>query len=169
MSSKRALRRALAPNVFEAFRQLVYLGDVEELATFMGVKVGTLYNKADASDETHNQPTLRDVIQATRVRGDLRVIDALNSMFGRAAYDCAKHESTSDEALLELLTALGTESGEFHTALSAGLKEKRFTVATLRAIRGEAFDIVSALMALVTRLEDYVDLDSEGADHAAGR
>jgi hypothetical protein len=165
MNRKYALQRALAPNVFEAFRQLVYLGDVEKLATFMGLKVGTLYNKADSGDDTHNQPTLRDVIQATHFRGDMRVVDAINGMFGRASYDCAQHQGTTDEALLELLTALGAETGEFHTALAAGLKQKRFTLGTLKLIRAEAFDIVSALMTLVARLEDYVDEDE--INHAA--
>lgn len=167
MSGNYALRRAIAPNVFEAFRQLVYLGDVQQLAARMGLRPGTLYNKADASDDSHNQPSLRDVVLATEITGDMRVVDAINGMFGRASYDCATHDGTSDEALLELLAELGAQNGEFHMALAAGLKQKRFTVDTLRAIRGEAFDIVSALMTLVVRLEDYVDV--EASDAAAAR
>lgn len=162
MSRNYALRRGMGPDVYEAFRRLV-MGQgaqgVADLAAFLGVKVGTLYNKADAGDDTHNQPTLRDVIQATHFRNDLSVIDALNEMFGRAAYDCAQHENTTDEALLELLTRLGAEHGEFHSALGAGLKQKRFTREVAKQIRGEAFDVVSALMVLVHRLEDYVDED----------
>ena len=147
----------MAPNVFEAFRQLVYAYGPEKLAPLMGLRVGTLYNKADADDESHNQPTLRDVLLASQITGDMRVLDALDETFGRAAYDCAQHLDTSDEDLLKLLTDLGSETGEFHRALSLGLRERRFSVNTLRAIRGEAFDIVSALMVLVHRLEAYVD------------
>lgn len=164
MSKKHALRRATAPNVFHAFRELVYLegtAGVEALAAFLGYKVGTLYNKADSGDDTHNQPTLRDLIQSTHFRQDLRAIDALNEMFGRAAYDCACHINTTDEALLELLTQLGAETGEFHTAIAAGLKARRFSLAQMRQVRAEAFDMVSALMTLVHRLEDYVDEDDE--------
>lgn len=157
MTANRALRRAMAPNVFEAFRQLVYAYGPEKLAPLMGLRVGTLYNKADADDESHNQPTLRDVLLASQITGDMRVLDALDETFGRAAYDCAQHLDTSDEDLLKLLTDLGSETGEFHRALSLGLRERRFSVNTLRAIRGEAFDIVSALMVLVHRLEAYVD------------
>jgi hypothetical protein len=157
MARNNALRRRLAPDVFQAFREVVYMAGVERLAPLMGYRPGTLYNKADASDDSHNQPTLRDVLLVTQITGDMRVLDALCETFGRAAYDCASHEGTSDDALLELLANLGAESGEFHRELASGLKERRFTEAQLRRIRGEAFDVVSALMTLVHRLEGYVD------------
>lgn len=161
MTANRALRRATAPNVFEAFRQLVYAYGPDKLAPLMGLRIGTLYNKADADDDSHNQPTLRDVLLATQITGDMRVLDALNETFGRAAYDCAQHDHTSDEALLQLLADLGSETGEFHRALAEGLRARRFSLDALRAIRGEAFDIVSALMVLVSRLEAYVDDDAQ--------
>lgn len=157
MARNHALRRRLAPDVFQAFRELVYLQGVERLAPLMGYRPGTLYNKADASDDSHNQPTLRDVLLVTQITGDMRVLEALCETFGRAAYDCASHENTSDEALLELLANLGAESGDFHRELAVGLKDRRFTEEQLRRIRGEAFDLVSALMTLVHRLEGYVD------------
>lgn len=159
MSNKRAAR-SLGPNVFEAFRQLVYSIGVESLAPLMGLRAGTLYNKADAGDDSHNQPSLRDVVVLTQISGDMRILDSLEAMFGRAAYDCTQHVATSDAALLELLTALGAETGEFHKALSEGLQQKRFTKETMRGIRLEAFDIVSALMTLLNRLEGYVDEDA---------
>ena len=127
----------------------------------MGLRPGTLYNKADANEESHAQPTLRDVPLGTQATGDMRVLDALNETFGRVAYDCATHESDSDEALLELLANLGAESGQFHLALAQGLKARRFSVGSLRHIRAEAFDMVGALMVLVRRLETYVDEDSD--------
>ncbi|MCV2349323.1 phage regulatory CII family protein [Paucibacter sp. Y2R2-4] len=163
MSNKSAMRRSLDPNVYEAFRQLVYLDDVAELAAFMGIKTGTLYNKADAGEETHNQPTLRELVLATHYRGDLRVIEALNRMFGRASFDCAQYAGTSDEALLELLANFGKETGEFNSALLQGLAEKRFSLDAARRVRAEAFDAVSALMSLVKRIEDYVDADDQAA------
>lgn len=161
MAAKPAVRRAVAPNVFEAFRGLVYAHDVPALAGRMGMPPGTLYNKAAAGDETHHQPTLRDVLLATTVTGDLRVVEALAETFGLATYDAASHATASDEALLELLTTLAAENGEFHRALGEGLRARRFTPGALRAIRGEAYDIVSALMTLVQRLEDYVDDDAQ--------
>lgn len=159
MAAEHALRRAVAPNVFEAFRALVYAHEVPTLAARMGMQPGTLYNKAAASDDTHHQPTLRDVLLLTQATADTRVVEALAQTFGLATYDCASHATASDEALLELVTNLAGEHGEFHRALGDGLRAKRFTPGALRAIRGEAFDIVSALMTLVQRLEDYVDAD----------
>lgn len=144
-------------NVFEAFRQLAYGYGVAELAKAMGVKPGTLYNKADADDDTHHQPTLRDVVLATELTGDMRVLDALDEQFGRAAFDVHPMAHVSDEALLELLAKLGSESGQFHTVLHRALIGKTFTVADLNCIRAEAFDMVSALMTLVKRLEGLVD------------
>lgn len=144
-------------NPFEAFRQLVYTFGVVELAPQMGLKPGTLYNKADADEDTHHQPSLRDVVLATRLTGDMRVLDALNEHFGRASFDVTSMAQVSDEALLELLTKLGSESGEFHGALYAALVDKKFNTDNLNMIRAEAFDVVSALMTLVTRLEGLLD------------
>ena len=144
-------------NVFEAFRQLAYAHGVPELAKAMGIKPGTLYNKADADEETHHQPTLRDIVLATELTGDMRVLDALDAQFGRAAFDVTPMAHVSDEALLELLTRLGSESGEFNGALHRALLEKRFTALDMAQVRAEAFDMVSALMTLVQRLEGLVD------------
>lgn len=144
-------------NVFEAFRQLAYAHGVPELAKAMGIKPGTLYNKADADEETHHQPTLRDIVLATELTADMRVLDALDEQFGRAAFDVRPMAHVSDEALLELLTRLGSETGEFHAALHMALIDKKFTPLVLHQVRAEAFDMVSALMTLVHRLEGLVD------------
>lgn len=142
---------------FEAFRQLAYSYGVPELAQLMGIKPGTLYNKADADQDTHHQPTLRDVVLATGLTGDNRVLDALDEQFGRAAFDVRPMSHVSDEALLELLARLGNESGEFHGALHTALVDKAFTSMEMNQIRAEAFDMVSALMTLVARLEGLMD------------
>lgn len=144
-------------NPFEAFRTLVYRHGVPELARELGQRPGTLYNKADADADSHNQPTLRDVVQVTRLTGDTRVLDALNEMFDRAAFDVAPHAQASDEALLELIARMGVESGEFHAAVLEALVAHKFTRADLQAIRAEAFDLVGALMTLVKRVEGLLD------------
>lgn len=144
-------------NPFEAFRQLVYTYGVVEMAQLMGLKPGTLYNKADADAETHHQPTMRDVILATRLSGDFRVLDSLNESFGRAAFDVSKSAEKSDDALLDLFTAYGAESGEFCTALRNGLRQKRFRADDFVHVRDEAMDVVAALMTLVHRVEGLVD------------
>jgi len=145
------------PTPFDAFRELVYLYGPPQLAREMGLKLGTLYNKADADAESHSQPTLRDVMLATRLTGDFRVLDALEEMFGRAGFDVSALSGHSDEALLELVCKLGTEHGELLAAVREGLQIHRFTAAQFNKVRSEAFDVVSALMTLIHRLEGLVD------------
>jgi hypothetical protein len=144
-------------NPFEAFRQLAYFHGVVELAQKMGIKPGTLYNKADADEETHHQPTLRDVVLATRLTGDMRVLDALNEQFGRAAFDVSDMADKSDDALLELFTDYGKENGEFCQALGAALRGERFTPESFTAIEAEAMDVVAALMTIVARAKGLID------------
>lgn len=144
-------------NPHEAFRQLCYAHGVPALAEKMGLKPGTLYNKADSDDDTHHQPTLRDVVLATRLTGDMRVLDALNEHFGRAAFDVTPHRAMSDEALLELFLTLAKEVGEFHGVARSALLDRNFNTQSLNAIRAETFDMVSALMTLVARLEGLLD------------
>lgn len=144
-------------NPHEAFRQLCYAHGVPALAEKMGLKPGTLYNKADSDDDTHHQPTLRDVLLATRLTGDMRVLEAMNGAFGRAAFDVSHQGEKSDEALLELLTNFGAETGDFHRVLRQALLDGRFHAMELVEIRAEALDVVAALMTLVHRLEGLVD------------
>lgn len=144
-------------NPYEAFKRLIYSNGVPYMARLMGLKPGSLYNKADADIESLAQPTLRDLVTATQNTGDCSVLDALDEMFGRAAFNTTGHENKSDQALLELLTALGRENGEFHCALHAALIDKKFSTQDLNLIRAEAFDLVSALMTLVHRVEGLVD------------
>lgn len=142
---------------YEAFRRLVYGYGVEDLSRLMGLKAGTLYNKADADAESQSQPTLRDIVIATEATADMQVLDALEETFGRIAFDTTRLAHVSDGALLELLTKLGQESGEFHSALHKALIDKKFSQEDLQLIRGEAFDVVGALMTLVSRVEGLVD------------
>lgn len=161
----RRVRADAAPDVFEAFRQVVLGYGVPQLAPLMGVRPGTLYNKADSSEDAHHQPTLRDVVQVTQITGDFRILDALNGMFGRAAFDCQPMAEASDQDLLDLLATLGVANGGFHAALRDGLRERRFTAQALRTTRAEAYDMVAALMTLLRRLEDFVDVvDADDMD-----
>ncbi|MDP1530295.1 MAG: phage regulatory CII family protein [Rhodoferax sp.] len=142
---------------FEAFRQLVYTVGVEKLAPAMGLKPGTLYNKADADEDTHHQPSLRDVVLATRATQDMRVVDSLNEMFGRASFDISHLGETSDEALLDLLLNFGSETGDFYRVTHGALLRKRFLVEDVMLCRAEALDVICALLTVVHRLEGLVD------------
>lgn len=150
-------KNEISNDPYGAFRALVYGTDVGHAARMLGVKKGTLYNKADADIESQAQPTLRDLILSAQGYDDYRVLDALDEMFGRVAIDLRSHQHQSDEALLELLTALGKENGEFHAALLDALQGKKFTREGMNLIRAEAFDLVRAAMTLLHRVEGLVD------------
>lgn len=144
-------------NPFEAFRQLVYTFGVVELAPQMGLKPGTLYNKADADEDTHHQPSLRDVVLATRLTGDMRVLDALNEHFGRAAIDVRNLGELSDSAVLELVNNMDVQKGELAAAMRDAFADDRFSAHDFVLINAEAMDLIGAVMTLVTRLKGLID------------
>lgn len=143
-------------NPYEAFRQVVYAYGPQRLADQAGMKLGTLYNKADADVDSHAQPTLRDLIAVTRITGDTRVLDSLDRLFDRGSFDLAE-VPPSDAALLELLTLVGSEHGAMCSALHRGLSDRRFKAEEYQAVRMEAFDLINAVLAFLHRLEGLVD------------
>lgn len=141
----------------EAFRQAVFGFGVEDLAAALLMKKGTLYNKCEADEDSHHQPTLRDVVRVTQITGNPVILDSLDRMFNRAAYDLTTGHEVSDQAILELLCRVASENGAMHQALANGLADRRFTQVELRAVRAEAFDLVSAVLTVLRRLEGMVD------------
>lgn len=147
---------AVPVSPFEAFRVVCATYGVKEMAERIGIKPGTLWNKCDADVESHHQPTLRDVIAVTRESGDMRVLDSLNRLFDRASYDVTPG-AASDEALLELLCKVGSDSGALHSAVGVALSDGHFSQQNLLDVRAEAFDLVSSVLCFVQRLEGLVD------------
>lgn len=150
-------KNAVPSNPQQAFREVVYRFGVRELAAQMLMKVGTLYNKCDADEDSHNQPTLRDIVAVTQITGDATVLDSLDRMFNRAAYDVTPGLQVSDQAVLELLCRVGSDHGAMHAALLKGLTDRRFTREELAAVRGEAFELITSVLTFVKRLEGLVD------------
>ncbi len=155
--SDTSAKPAVAANPQEAFRDVVYRFGVKEMAAKLLCKVGTLYNKADADEGSHNQPTLREVVQVTRISGDMSILDSLDRMFNRAAYDVTPGLAVSDQAILELLCKVGSEQGDIYQALGKALGHARFSSQDLAAVRAEVFDLVSAVLTFLQRLEGMVD------------
>lgn len=153
----RGKRAAVMESPQEAFRAVVYDYGVKRLAGELLMKTGTLYNKADADADSHHQPTLRDVVAVTRTTGDHRILDSLDRMFNRAAYDVTSGLEVSDEALLDLLCKVNSENGAMHRALTDGLSDGRFSRGELSAVRLEAFELVTSVLTFLHRLEGLVD------------
>ena len=126
---------------FEAFRAVAMCYGVKDLAERLGMKTGTLWNKADADVESHHQPTLRDVIAITRETQDFRILESLNRLFDRATIDL-RPGPVSDEAVLELLLRVSSEKGQMAQALRNGYADARFCREDYLAVLGEAFDLI---------------------------
>lgn len=141
---------------FDAFRAVATAYGVKDLAEVLGMKPGTLWNKVDADVESHHQPTLRDVIAITRETQDMRIVESLNRLFDRATIDL-RPGPVSDEAVLELLLRVSSEKGQMAQALRNGYADKRFCREDYQAVRGEAFDLINAVLDFVQRLEGLVD------------
>ena len=141
---------------FDAFRAVATAYGVKDLAERLSMKPGTLWNKVDADVESHHQPTLRDVIAITRETQDMRVLESLNRLFDRATIDL-RPGPVSDEAVLELLLRVSSEKGQMAQALRNGYADTRFCREDYQAVRGEAFDLINAVLDFVQRLEGLVD------------
>lgn len=141
---------------FDAFRAVATAYGVKDLAERLSMKPGTLWNKVDADVESHNQPTLRDVIAITRETQDMRILESLNRLFERATIDL-RPGPVSDEAVLELLLRVSSEKGQMAQALRNGYADRRFCRDDYQAVRGEAFDVINAVLDFVQRLEGLVD------------
>ncbi|MES1977322.1 MAG: phage regulatory CII family protein [Pseudomonadota bacterium] len=159
MSGKRAVTEKvnsipLSPQI--AFREVVERFGYAEMAAAIVMHKGTLQNKCNTDEDSHHKPTLKDVVDVTRVSNDPAVIVSLARMFGLATYELVPGLG-SDEALLELLCKVSAESGAMHAALVKGYADKTFSLDDYRAVRAEAFDLISAVMDFLQRLEGNVD------------
>lgn len=156
MSTNPAMQGVVPLSPQEAFRTVVYQHGAKTMAAALLMNLGTLHNKCNAEEDSHHKPTLQDVVNVTRITGDTRILESLDRLFGRAGYELGVLPA-SDEAVLELLCKVGSESGAMHHALMHGLADGKFTLADLQAVRAEAYDLINAALNLVQRLEGLVD------------
>jgi hypothetical protein len=157
MRAKAAAGPRVPLNPQEAFRQVAMDYGVQALAAELVMKTGTLYNKCDADDHSHHQPTLRDIVRITQATGDYRILDSLDRMFNRAAYDLTPGLVVSDAALLEILCKVGSDHGAMHKALADGLADRRLTRDETALIRAEAFELITSVLTFIHRVEGMVD------------
>lgn len=153
------VRRKPFTSVNLAFRDLVYAypGGVEELAAKMGRTPKVLYNKAEATDESHAQPTAGDLVVATVVAEDYRCLHAFADTVDHLCIPKPDFSRVSDTALLELINKVGAEGGDLHRAINAGLSDGRYTAADHEKTKNEAYEFLTAICEAVARLEGLID------------
>lgn len=148
-------------DVFEAFYRVVhdYAAGVPKLAALMGMPAGTLYNKANthSNENNHNKPTLADAVVVSAATGDHRILHAFAHTVGEVCFPIPNLSQVSDTALLELITQIGAEGGDFYRAVNAALADGSFSEREFKAIEAEAFEFIGAVVEAVARMKGLVD------------
>jgi hypothetical protein len=152
-------RKVLPKDVHEAARSLALEYGVERLAAETGTPPGTIYNKINThgGPEAHHKPTLADALIWQRLSGDHRILHAEAQTLGEVCFPLPDLSQVSDAALLELLTKVGAEGGDFHRAINSALSDGRFTRKEIVSIRKEGFEFIAAIAEAMERMEGLVD------------
>jgi|GEM_PF-788416 len=164
------MRSRTPSDVYEAFHRVVHDynggeqdgGGVPALARLMGMPPGTLYNKANTSenDNNHNKPTLKDVVLATILSGDVRIIQSLCHTAGGVFYRLPDLSDFSTDALLLHLTRIEAESGDFYSCIDKSLRQDSdLTHKEFQAIEAEAHQWVAAILETVHRLREMAGVE----------
>jgi hypothetical protein len=146
-------------DVFQAFHRVVhdYPAGVEKLAARIAMPTGTLYNKANTNESSHHKPTLGDAVLVSLATGDHRILHAFASTLGEVCFPLPDFSRISDSALLDLITAIGAEGGDFHRAIAEGMADRRYTRAEHARVKAEAHQFIAAICEACGRLEGLID------------
>lgn len=146
-------------DVFDAFHRVVhdYPDGVEKLASRMAIAPGTLYNKANNNESTHHKPTLGDAVLATLATNDRRILHAFAATVGEVCFPLPDLSQVSDTALLELITQIGAEGGDFYRAVNEGMADRRYLRAEHAKVKAEAHQFIAAICEALARLEGLID------------
>jgi len=150
--------KGIPPDVQEAFRAVVHDFDVPKLSAMMGISAGVLYNKANATDSTHNKPTLAEGVLVTLLTGDKRILHAFAATVGEVCFPLPDLSHVSDAALVEHLTRINMEGGDFFRAIHEALAgDGKFDQGEYKKIRNEAFEFIAAIAEGMERIRGMVD------------
>ncbi|MBU1692311.1 MAG: phage regulatory CII family protein [Gammaproteobacteria bacterium] len=155
------MKTSIPDDVFDAFYRVVhdFAKGVPKLAAKMGMSAGTLYNKANTNDNenNHNKPTLADAVLVSAITGDHRILHAFAHTLGEVCFPVPDLSHVSDAALLELITKIGAEGGDFYRAVNKAMADGKFTKGELKVINLEALEFVAAIVEAVQRMKGLVD------------
>lgn len=130
-------------------------GGVPSLARKMGMPPGTLYNKANPNESSHHKPTLADAVLASILTADRRIAHAFCHTLGGVFVDLPDLAGLTTDGLLEHLTKIGRESGEFYACLDASLRtDRQINAEEFSALEHEAEQWIAAIWEAVARLRE---------------
>lgn len=145
-------------NVLDAFYQTVHTapGGCEALAVRLGMSSAVLRNKANPNAAA-NKPMLDEADRIMGITGDHQILHALARSH---SYVCVKVDNTyttSDMAVLELVTQVWSSQGEVGAEISAVLADGRVERHELAGVREKVFRAHRSLQELVARLDGMAE------------
>lgn len=144
-------------DVNDAVYRLVKAYGADRLSAKTGTPAGTIHNKANPHDTGHHKPTLSDVLIWTQITHDYQVVEALCRALDGVFVPLHSRQYASDVELLELVLQRDRQQAEFADALLAGLSDGTISDDDFQACRKEGFDVITAWLELLGRLEGMVD------------
>lgn len=144
-------------DVQDAFYRVVHDFGVQKLADKMGVSAGVLYNKANANDTSHHKPTLGEAVLVTNLASDKRIAQSFAVACGGVFLDLPDLSLISDVALLEAVSKIAMEGGEFHAAFINALSDNRISQSEFFEIQAEAFQWIAAIGETLSRIGEMIE------------
>lgn len=143
-------------DVNEAVYRVVHDFGAQKLAALTGTSAGVILNKANPHDTSHHKPTLADALVWTSLTKDPRIVQALCQTLGGVFVSLEAQDQASDAALLDLICERDSALGEFAKALREALADGRVTPPEFADLRREMYEVIVALLTLLSRLEGMV-------------
>ena len=144
-------------DVNDAVYQLVKAYGADRLSAKTGTPAGTIHNKANPHETSHHKPTLSDILIWTQITGDYRVVQALCRALDGCFVALHTRQYATDVELLELVLQRDRQQADFADALLISLSDGTISAADYQACRKEGFEVITAWLELLGRLEGMVD------------
>lgn len=139
-----------APDVFEAFRDVVRQFGVSEMAQLIGISAGVLYAKINLHDE-HHKPLLSELIQVMKFSSDTTPLVELCRVFNGVFVSLPDLSHLNDNALLEIVTRINAEGGDVFRVLAKSLEKDGINHTEQREIDREIDHVIAAYLELRAR------------------
>lgn len=132
-------------------------GGIKVLAEKMSIAPGTLYNKTNLNNagNNHHKPTLADVVMATELSGDTRIVEAFARASGGLFVRLPDMSALSTDALILHLAKIGDESGDFYRLLHDALSgDNAISKNEATALDLAAKEWIAAILEAVMRIRE---------------
>lgn len=122
------------------------------LAPRVGMRAGTLSNKADPAMESH-QLTLRESIPIQQIAQNFSILYAYAAVLDHCAVELGDFNQTSDVEMLDLYCEYHARIGTGAQALRNALQDRRITFIEARNVKCALLEQIRAGMELQARVE----------------